>query len=114
MGKDGVMRKVKEIFLKILFNALLFFIYIGLLVIYLLHRIIHFFPVLFLFDFCFLIGYPLFLRYILKKKWFECTKDDYLCIKYILVPYVIMEVIVLLYYHKATYFIIKTVMENSN
>ena len=40
--------------------------------------------------------------------------DYYLKIKYILLPWLIMELLVLLYYHKVTFFIIKTVMENSN
>ena len=102
MGKDGVMRKVKEIFLKILVNALLILIYMSLLVIYLLHKTVHFFPDLFLFDFCFLIGYPLFLRYVLKKKWFECTKDDYLCIRYIMLPLLFMELAFLLCYPHET------------
>ena len=79
-----------------------------------LHFMLPFFPVLFLFDVCFWFGHPLFLRYVLKKKWFECTKDYYLKIKYIMLPWLIMGLIVLLYYHKATLFIIKTIMENSN
>ena len=48
-----------------------------------LHFILPFFPVLFLFNFCFWFGHPIFLRYVLKRKWFECTKDYYLKIKYI-------------------------------
>ena len=79
-----------------------------------LHFMLPFFPVLFLFDVCFWFGHPLFLRYVLKKKWFECTKDYRLKIKYIMLPWLIMGLIVLLYYHKATLFIIKTIMENSN
>ena len=79
-----------------------------------LHFMLPFFPVLFLFDVCFWFGHPLFLRYVLKKKWFECTKDYRLKIKYIMFPWLIMGLIVLLYYHKATLFIIKTIMENNN
>lgn len=79
-----------------------------------LHFITPFFPILFLFNFCFWIVYPLFLRYVLKKKWFECTKDDYLKIKYILLPWLIMGLMVLLYYHEATFLIIKTMLEDSN
>ena len=55
--------------------------------------------VLFLFDFCFWVGYPLFMEYVLKRKWFECTKEDYLALKYILTPWLIMEVIVMIYYY---------------
>ena len=115
MEKKAIIYRINKVVWSVLNYALITLIYFGLLLIYLLHNIITFFPILFLFDFCFLVGYPLFLRYVLKRKWFvECIKDEYLKIKYILLPYVIMEVIVLLYYHKATYFIIKTVMENSN
>ena len=114
MEKEVITKEIKELTLKAI-NAILSIFYIfGLFTILAFHVIVPFFPILFLFDFCFLVGYPLFLRYVLKRKWFvECIKDEYLKIKYILAPYVIMEMIVLLYYHKATYFIIKTVMENN-
>ena len=114
MEKEVITKEIKELTLKAI-NAILSIFYIfGLFTILAFHKIVSFFPILFLFDFCFLVGYPLFLRYVLKKKWFECTKDYYLKIKYILLPYVIMEVIVLLYYNKATYFIITTIIKNSN
>jgi len=71
---------------------------LGIILIGELHFVVPFFSFLALFDFCFCFGYPLFLRYILKKKWFDCTKDDYLEIKYILFPWLIMEVLVMLYY----------------
>lgn len=106
--------KSKTIFLNLIDLVINLFAGIGFILICNLHFIIPFFPVLFLFDFCFWFGHPLFLRYMLKKKWFECTKKLYLKIKYILLPWLIMELIVLLYYHKATLFIIKTVMENSD
>ena len=112
MEEDIIVRKTKYLALKIISDIIFLF---GLFTILAFHVIVPFFPILFLFDFCFLVGYPLFLKYVLKRKWFvECIKDEYLKIKYILLPYVIMEIIVLLYYHKATYFIIKTVMENNN
>ncbi|MBP5353365.1 MAG: hypothetical protein J6Y91_06370 [Alphaproteobacteria bacterium] len=115
MEEEIIVRKTKYLALKIISDVIFLFGLFGLFTILAFHKIVSFFPILFLFDFCFLVGYPLFLRYVLKRKWFvECIKDEYLKIKYILLPYVIMEVIVLLYYHKATYFIIKTVMENSN
>ena len=110
-----VINRAKELVLKVITNVICVFILCGFMIILIFHRIDPFFPILFLFDFCFLVGYPLFLRYVLKRKWFvECIKDEYLKIKYILLTYVIMEVIVLLYYNKSTYFIIKSVMENSN
>jgi hypothetical protein len=77
-----------------------------------LHLIVPFFPVLFLFDLCFVVGYPMFLRYVLKKKWFECTKNNYLNIKYILLPWLIMGLIVLLYYHKETWLALQKIAES--
>ena len=113
MEKEVITKEIKELTLKAI-NAILSIFYIfGLFTILAFHVIVPFFPILFLFDFCFWFGHPLFLRYVLKRKWFECTNDYYLKIKYILLPWLIMELVVLLYYHKATYFIIKTVMENN-
>ena len=114
MEKEVVIKRIKEYVLKMVDTIVCIFILCGLMIILLFHKICPFFPVLFLFDFCFIIGYPLFLHSVLKKKWFECTKNYYLKIRYILLPYVMMELIVLLYYHKATLFIIKTIMENSD
>ena len=102
--------KAKNIFWKTISYIFFTFICLEGIIIIEIHKIVPFFPVLFLFDFCFIVGYPLFLRFVLKKKWFECTKNSYLKIKYILLPWLIMELIVLLYYHKATFFIIKTIM----
>ena len=114
MEKEDIIKDINELTLKTI-NAILSIFYIfALFIILLYHKFAPFFPVLFLFDFCFLIGYPLFLRYVLKKKWFECTKDMCLKMKYILLPCVMMELMVLLYYHKATLFVIKTIMENGD
>ncbi|MBO6281194.1 MAG: hypothetical protein J6N49_01540 [Alphaproteobacteria bacterium] len=113
MEKEVITKEIKELTLKAI-NAILSIFYIfGLFTILAFHKIVSFFPVLFLFDFCGLFGYPLFLRYVLKRKWLECTKDMYLKIKYILLPYTMMELMVLLYYHKATFFIITTIMEDN-
>lgn len=115
MEEESIVRKAKSLALKIVSDVIFLLCLFGLFTILAFHVIVPFFPILFLFDFCFLVGYPLFLRYVLKRKWFvECIKDEYLKIKYILAPYVIMEMIVLLYYHKATYFIITTIIKNSN
>jgi len=114
MEKEGIIKRIKELALEAIDTVICLFILCGVMIILLFHKIVPFFPVLFLFDFCFWIGHPLFLRYVLKKKWFECTKNFYLKIQYILLPCLIMEFIVLLYYHKATLFVIKAIMENSN
>ena len=114
MEKEAVIKRIKELVLEAIDSIVCVFILCGLFTILCLHLIVPFFPVLFLFDFCFWFGHPLFLRYVLKRKWFECTKNFYLKLKYILLPCLIMELVVLLYYHKATLYIIKTVMENNN
>ena len=79
---------------------------IGFVVIVGLHAYVPFFPVLFLFDFCMLIGYPLFLRFVLKIKWFDCHKSKLLTLKHIIFPWAIMDTIVLLCYFNETLFII--------
>lgn len=78
---------------------------LALAVIVALHAYVPFFPVLFLFDFCILIGYPLFLRFVLKRKWFDCHKSKILTLKYIIVPWAIMDTVVMLCYAKETLFI---------
>ncbi len=114
MEKKTIVTWINKKLLKIIYWAVSLLIFFNAMIILYFHWIIPFFPVLFLFNFCFWFGHPMFLRYVLKKKWFECTKDEYLKIKYILLPWLIMGLIVLLYYHNETYFIINTVMESSN
>ena len=90
MEKEGAMVETKifkciDLMVNIL--ACIEFILIGNL-----HFMLPFFPVLFLLDLCLIVGYPLFLRYVLKRKWFECCKDKLLQIKYILLPILLMLV----------------------
>ncbi|MBP5353364.1 MAG: hypothetical protein J6Y91_06365 [Alphaproteobacteria bacterium] len=68
---------------------------LGVVALIELHFIVPLFPILFLFDLCLIVGYPLFLRYVLKKKWFECCKDKLLQIKYILLPILFLEILTL-------------------
>ena len=109
-----VINRAKELVLKVITNVICVFILCGFMIILIFHRISPFFPILFLFDFCFVVGYPLFLRYVLKKKWFECTKDDYLCIKYIMLPLLIMELAVLLCYPHETIMAIDFLAESDS
>ena len=81
---------------------------LGISIIVGLHAYVPFFPVLFLFDLCMLIGYPLFLRLFLKRKWFDCAENDYLRIKYILIPWIIIESILFLCYPKEVLYILQT------
>ena len=99
MEKEVITTWIKKILLKIAYWVVSLLIFFNAMIILDLHLVVPFFPVLFLFDFCFLVGYPLFMEYVLKRKWFECTKKDYLALKYILTPWLIMEVIVMIYYY---------------
>ena len=99
MEKGVITTLIKKILLKIAYWVVSLLIFFNAMIILDLHLVVPFFPVLFLFDFCFWVGYPLFMEYVLKRKWFECTKEDYLALKYILTPWLIMEVIVMIYYY---------------
>ena len=97
MEKKVMMRKGKNVVLEIISDVIFVLCLFGLFIILAFHKMMSFFPVLFLFDFCFVIGHPLFIRYISKRKWFdECTKDNYLKIRYILLPWLVMELILIL------------------
>ena len=96
-------KKLKDLDFMIAFlAAIAFSIIVGL------HAYVSFFPVLFVFDICFWIGHPLFVRFALKKRWFECIKDYYLSLKYITIPWLVMELLVMLCYPHETMMIIKS------
>lgn len=88
MEKEAVRAKLIEF----ISYAIIFVIVLFSIELYELHFIVPFFPILCLFDLCLVVGYPLFLRYALKKKWFECRKDKLLQIKYILLPILFLEI----------------------
>lgn len=113
MERNNIKEIIKQVILKIISNFLCFLILFGQLIIIILHITVPFFPVLFLFDLFFWAGYYIFLESVLKKEWSECIKDEYLKIKYLLLPSLIMELVVLLYYHKATFFIINGIIESN-
>lgn len=113
MEKKNVSIWIKKILLKIIYWIVSLLIFFNLMIILMLHVVVPFFPVLFLFNFCFWFGHSIFVEHVLKRKWFDCTKNDYLALKYILIPWLMMEGIVLLYYHKITFFIIKTILESN-
>ena len=114
MENEDIIVWIKKVSLKIIYWLVSLLILCNAMIILIFHMVYPFFPILFLFNFCFWFGYPIFLEHILKKQWFECTKDDSLALQYILLPWLIMELMVLLYYHKATLFVIKTIMENGD
>lgn len=112
MEKENI-RIIKKLLLKMIDCTLFILILSNAFIILRLHIILPFFPVLFLFDFCLVVGYPLFLRYVLKRKWFECTKDEYLKIKYIMFPLLIVELAVLLCYPYETIMAIDFLAESN-
>ena len=112
MEEKSITSRIKKILLKIVNYAIFTLLLFNAIIILELHMIIHFFPVLFLLDFCFIIGYPLFLRYVLKKKWFDCARDDYLALKYIMIPLLILELVVLLCYPHDTNLAINILAED--
>ncbi len=112
MEKEDKKEIIKNNIFKCIDFILNLLIAFGIFIIIVFHITGPFFPILFLFDFCFWFGHPLFLRYVLKRKWFECTKDYYLKIKYILLPCLIMELLVLLYYHNETWLVLQKIAES--
>ena len=95
MEKEVIIKRIKELLLEITNSAFFVIILFNAYIILEFHKIVPFFPILFLFDLLIIIGYPLFLRYVLKKKWFECCKDKMLQIKYIFFPMLLLEILAL-------------------
>jgi len=95
MRKRAIKEKIKTYVFKCIDFALITLVTLGIIVLIELHFIVPLFPIFFLFDLCFVVGYPLFLRYVLKRKWFECIKDHCLKIKYILLPILFAEILTL-------------------
>ena len=95
MEKEGTNEIIKAYLLKCIDFVLSSLCALGIIALIELHSIIPLFPILILFDLLLIIGYPLFLRYVMKKKWFECCKDKILQIKYILLPMLFLEILAL-------------------
>ena len=95
MEKEAAKEKIKIYFSKCIDFALSMLVTLSIIALIELHFMVPLFPILFLFDLCLIVGYPLFLRYVLKKKWFECCKDKLLQIKYILLPVLFLEIMAL-------------------
>ena len=113
MEEKDIAVTIKKVLIKIVYYFVSLLIFCNAMIILALHIILPFFPVLFLFNLCFWICHPLFMEYVLEKKWFDCTKDDYLALKYILIPWLIMEGIVMMYYYPTTKFVIDAFMESN-
>lgn len=96
MGKKTRNEMIKTLFYKCINFVLSALVAFGIVALIELHFMVSFFPILFLFDSCLLIGYPLFLVKVLKKKWFECCEDKCLQIQYILLPILFLEILTLL------------------
>lgn len=88
--------RVKKIFWIVVHSICAIVIVQGLLIIAVLHLSTFFLPILLLFDFYFWIGHTLFLRYVLKKKREDYTKNEYAKFKYLVLPSLLMVVLFLL------------------
>lgn len=100
MEKEEIKAGLRVKLLKLVNYIVAYLAILGVVIITYLHFMVPFFPVLFLFDICFWIGHRLFLERVLHRKWTDCTKDDYLSIKYLELPMLIMELLVMLYYYQ--------------
>ena len=69
--------------------------------------------IMFFFNFYFWIGHNLFLKYVLRRKWSDCTKDNFLSIKYIFTPLLIMEMLAMLCYYNETKNVIPSMVEGN-
>lgn len=105
-------KKRKNILWKVVGYIIFAYICLGGIIIFEIHKYVPFFPILFLFDFFFVMGYPLFLHFVLKEKWFECTKDSYAKVKYILFPWFVMETCVMIYYYNPVLSVLQKISEN--
>ena len=96
MEKKDIIQRIRKLLLEITNSVLFVIILFNAYIILSFHKIVPFFPILFFFDLCLVIVYPLFLRYVLKRKWFECCKNKILQMKYILLPILFLEALTLL------------------
>ena len=100
MTANKLKDKIKNILLETINFTLIVIVCIGLMIILWLHKLVPFFPVLFLFHIFFWVVHPLFLKYVYKEKWHFFTSDSYRLLKYVLIPCIVFEVAVIMYYPK--------------
>ena len=100
MEANKLKDKIKNILLEMINFTLIVLMYMGLLVILWLHKLVPFFPILFLFYLFVFVLHPLFIKHICKKSWHVCASDKMYRIMYILIPWIIFEVAVIMYYPK--------------
>ena len=103
---------IKNIFWTAICYIFFSYICLGGIIILEIHRYAPFSLILFLLELCFVIGYPLFLHFVLRKKWLECTKNSYNKVKYILFPALVTETCIMLYYHNQILLVLQKISEN--
>lgn len=74
MEKKAILIFIKKILLKIIYWFVSLLILCNAMIILGLHLVVPFFPILFLFNFCFWLGHPLFVKYVLKKSGMNAPK----------------------------------------
>ena len=106
----------KKIFRKSILYILLVILYMEILLVAELHFTVSFFPIPFFFHLCFWVIWPLLVKFALKKEWCKCAKDDFLCIKYIIIPYMIIGLgiilLSILYYPHGTQQALQQILES--
>ncbi len=114
MEKKIQIEKIKISALKAINGILTIFTATGAIIIMTLHfdENVSFFPILFLFDLYFFYGDKLFLEKVIKIKWSERADNEATLLKYIVLPMIFIEALVILYYYKYTFPIIKEMAEN--
>ncbi len=113
MEKKVIVKKIKQYIIGGISNVMTLFVFYGYLITLCLIFYVPFFPILFICNFYFWIGHNLFLKYVLKRKWSDCIRDDFLSIKYIFTPLLIMEILVWLYYYPLTKGLIPAMIEGN-
>ena len=113
MNKKVICMIIRKSLIKIVNYIAITLILCCMAIIMMLNILVPFFPILFLFNVFFWVGYPLFVKYVFKKKWFECAKNDYLSLVYIAIPWIILEILVLIYYHNETMLVIEAIIEGN-
>lgn len=113
MEKKVIVKKIKQYILGVISNIMFFLVLFGYFATLCLISYVSFFPILFIFNFYFWIGHNLFLKYVLRRKWSDCTKDNFLSIKYIFTPLLIMEMLAMLCYYNETKNVISSMVEGN-
>ena len=74
MGEKAITYWLKKKLLKTIYWLFFLLVLCNAMILLILHMIVPFFPILFLFNFSFWFGYPVFLEHVLKKSGLSVPK----------------------------------------